>query len=313
MWKTKIEEWLHALIPYINIHLDQYDPLELAPAEINFQFKLDMSEKNDLVWLLNPRLNYACTTTDLMVKLRTMIDLLELLEKRGVNVEQYVIRQKEIPEVPVCEGPLQTVQLLTTYEGPGWIPPAQIYESPYYGKIPNLTDVYPLEDLSQLKPQLTKLGEKELLDMRNSKVKQLNEEYGLSLTEKDIYIVENKLVISAGAEYLIRQAKHQKEMTDVFIASADQTALLIWEQSLPFQFYSNVPFEGTNEYIVIDNLLIDIQKQRVLAELKTEEERKVWDSLGCDFKPTRRKFSKSIRAKLDEKLNGQNQRNADGK
>lgn len=287
MWKTKIEEWLHALIPYINIHLDQYDPLELAPAEINFQFKLDMSEKNDLVWLLNPRLNYACTTTDFMVKLRTMIDLLELLEKRGVNVEHYVIRQKEIPETPV-------------YEGPGWIPPAPIYESPYYGKIPNLTDVYPLEDLSQLKPQLTKLGEKELLDMRNSKVKQLNEEYGLSLTEKDIYIVENKLVISAGAEYLIRQAKHQKKMTDVFIASADQTALLIWEQSLPFQFYSNVPFEGTNEYIVIDNLLIDIQKQRVLAELKTEEERKVWGSLGCDFKPTRRKFSKSIRAKLDE-------------
>lgn len=297
MWKTKIEEWLHALIPYINIHLDQYDPLELAPAEINFQFKLDMSEKNDLVWLLNPRLNYACTTTDLMVKLRTMIDLLELLEKRGVNVEHYVIRQKEIPETPV-------------YEGPGWIPPAPIYESPYYGKIPNLTDVYPLEDLSQLKPQLTKLGEKELLDMRNSKVKQLNEEYGLSLTEKDIYIVENKLVISAGAEYLIRQAKHQKEITDVFIASADQTALLIWEQSLPFQFYSNVPFEGTTEYIVIDNLLIDIQKQRVLAELKTEEER---ENGRSEFKPTKRKFSKSIRAKLDEKLNGQNQRNADGK
>lgn len=309
MWKTKIEEWLHALIPYINIHLDQYDPLELAPAEINFQFKLDMSEKNDLVWLLNPRLNYACTTTDLMVKLRTMIDLLELLEKRGVNVEHYVIRQKEIPETPVYEGPLQTVQLLTTYEGPGWIPPAPIYESPYFGKIPNLTDVY-LEDLSQLKPQLTKLGEKELLDMRNSKVKQLNEEYGLSLTEKDIYIVENKLVISAGAEYLIRQAKHQKEMADVFIADADQNALIVWENSLPFKRYVNVLWEGGNEYIVIDNLLIDIQKQRVLAELKTEKER---ENGRSEFKPTKRKFSKSIRAKLDEKLNGQNQRNADGK
>lgn len=201
MWKTKIEEWLHALIPFINTPLDKYDPFEIAPTEINFKFKLDMSEKNDLVWLLNPRLNYACTTTDLMVKLRTMIDLLELLEKRGVNVEKYVIRRKETSEALSYEGPLQTVQL---------------------------------------------------------------------------------------------------EMADVFIAAADQNALIIWEQSLPFQFYSNVPWEGTNEYIVIDNLLIDIQKQRVLAELKTEEERKEWSQLGCDFKPTKRKFSKSIRNKLDE-------------
>jgi hypothetical protein len=201
MWKTKVEEWIASLIPYINVPLDQYDPTEWKPEEISSQFLEDVDGKSELITLLNPQLTYNETTTGYMIKLRTMIDLLELLEKRGVNVEQYVIRRKEIPETPSYKGPLQTMQL---------------------------------------------------------------------------------------------------EMADVFIAKADQNALIIWEQSLPFQSYSNVPWEVTNEYIVIDNLLIDIQKQRVLAELKTEEERKVWNQLGCDFKPTKRKFSKSIRAKLDE-------------
>ncbi len=279
MWKVKIEEWIASLIPYINVPLDQYDPTEWRPKEISPQFLEDVDGKSELIALLNPRLFYIETTTGYMVKLRTMLDLLELLEKRGVNVEQYVIRRKETPEAPVYEGPLQTVQL----------------EMADVRTIPAS-----IEDLSQLEPQITKLGKKEMLEMRDNKVRQLNEEYGLCLTEKDIYIVANKLIISASAEKLIKQAKHQKEMTDVFIASADQTALIIWEQSLPFQFYSNVPWEGTNEYIVIDNLLIDIQKQRVLAELKTEEERKVWSPTGCEFKPTKRKFSKSIRNKLDE-------------
>lgn len=279
MWKTKIEEWLHALIPFINTPLDKYDPFEIAPTEINFKFKLDMSEKNDLVWLLNPRLNYACTTTDLMVKLRTMIDLLELLEKRGVNVEKYVIRRKETSEAPVYVGPLQTVQLQMANV---WATPA------------------PIEDLSQFKPQITKLGEEELLEMRDNKVRQLNEEYGLSLTEKDIYIVRDKLILSAEAEKLIKQTKHQKEMTDVLLAAADERELRRWEATLPAYTITGIEAFYGETFVILDNLLVNVEAQKIVAELKTEEERKMWSSTGCDFKPTKRKFSKSIRTKLDE-------------
>lgn len=279
MWKVKIEEWIASLIPYINVPLDQYDPTEWRPKEISPQFLEDVDGKSELIALLNPRLFYIETTTGYMVKLRTMLDLLELLEKRGVNVEQYVIRRKETPEAPVYEGPLQTVQL----------------EMADVRTIPAS-----IEDLSQLEPQITKLGKKEMLEMRDNKVRQLNEEYGLCLTEKDIYIVANKLIISASAEKLIKQAKHQKEMADVFIAAADERELKRWEATLPAYTINGIEAFYGETFVILDNLLVNVITQKVVAELKTEEERKVWSPTGCDFKPTRRKFSKSIRAKLDE-------------
>ncbi len=281
MWKTKIEEWIASLIPYINVPLDQYDPTEWRPKEISPQFLEDVDGKSELITLLNPQLTYNETTTGYMIKLRTMIDLLELLEKRGVNVEQYVIRRKETPEAPVYEGPLQTVLLDFTDD---------VIEKAHSGN----------PDKNCKATYTSQRNAKELLKMRDVKIEQLNKDYGLNLTKEDIHIVENKLIISAGAENPIKQAKHQKEMADVFIAAADERELKRWEATLPAYTINGIEAFYGETFVILDNLLVNVITQKVVAELKTEEERKVWSPTGCDFKPTRRKFSKSIRAKLDE-------------